>query len=677
MQSSDFKSEDCRSIVRVFVFLLLWNSLSFKVMIQLKSLVYQWVLFCFFSLFHNQALVRGRVHSLDHSKRGHSARMWSEWSQWSHCSRSCGGGVRQKTRACVRRTHGLRLSNDECLGQDINYELCSTNVCQDQKGFLDVQCSQKNGQTILGKRIDDWIPYRHRKNPCELQCWPRDRSLVHSFGKVVDGTECAASHITDSAVCINGRCTQVDCAGRLGSRSHRDRCGVCQGDNSTCVRYHNTLYGRPRYKTRGGSARDPNELDYISIFSIPAGAMHISVSENSKTNFLVLVDHMGNYLINGNRKVQSPGRILVHGSEFKYNRTANGRETLSCEGPTKFIVKVMVTGSGDIPTVHYEYWISTIRPIDQSRSQPLIQTNNHSLLHNLVETSSPDTKISPKLSSHGYKSFYHRNEILESVPSWSIKRHKILKPSLVKQFTNADSSAGKWRNGTNDDRLRHLETFNRNSFGTSVPTTTKSDYGTERYSDFERPNGTSSFTRQSRLVTNYEDRIRTFKVAETTPGVRRADSGRQIVPPKIKPKVESRVKRKRKSHRSGHCPPCIRNKQQTKSFCISDFVIRTTLLASETHHGSTRFEFDVIQSFKNSIPMLSREYVWTPDIHCPCPKLRVGKEYIVMGRLGVLGGRRESQLIVDRDSFVRKYTQKRAGAIQRLVRDRHSVCSKY
>lgn len=205
-------------------------------------------------------------------------------------------------------------------------------------------------------------------------------------------------------------------------------------------------------------------------------------------------------------------------------------------------------GSGDIPTVRYEYWISTVRASAQTRPQLLLQTTKAPSqppspalhpFHNSIETSSSESKISPVTKFHTYKSYYHRNEILKSVPSWSIKRHKSPKQSSSKQFASADSRSGKWWNGTND-HLRHLETFNRNGHRTTVPpTTSEGNYRVERYNDFGRPNGTSAFTRYSRVVTNYEDRIRKLKVVGTTPGIKQEDDSERKVVPR-KPKTESK-----------------------------------------------------------------------------------------------------------------------------------------
>ncbi|GFS89652.1 a disintegrin and metalloproteinase with thrombospondin motifs 16 [Trichonephila clavipes] len=131
----------------------------------------------------------------------------------------------------------------------------------------------------------------------------------------------------------------VDCAGYLGTDNRRDQCGVCRGDNSTCVKYQNTFWRRPRGNFASDGRKD-RHYDYNEILTIPDGATRIVVSEASDTNFLVLVDSKNNFFINGNWRVQSPGRFLVHGSEFVYNRTWDGRENLSSDGPTRLPLSV-------------------------------------------------------------------------------------------------------------------------------------------------------------------------------------------------------------------------------------------------------------------------------------------------------------------------------------------------
>ncbi|GIX90364.1 a disintegrin and metalloproteinase with thrombospondin motifs 20 [Caerostris extrusa] len=575
--------------------------------------------------------------------------------------------------------------------------------------FLDKQCSQRNGQVIGGKRTDEWIPYRYGRNPCELQCWTKDRSLMYSFGKVIDGTPCPASDPKEPALCVNGRCTPVDCAGYLGTDNRRDHCGVCRGDNSTCVRFHSTFWRRPRNSLNSDGRKD-RHYDYNEIFRIPAGAMHVVVSEASDTNFLALADQKSNYLVNGNWRVQSPGRVLAQGSEFMYNRTWDGREQLSSEGPTTLPLTVLVLGSGDIPTVHYEYWISATnsrslpqypfiaKKSPESLTEYPYQTQTHHSSENTIDDSSHNHFL-PPAKFQGYKSYYHRNEVLKSVPSWSIKRRKTYNKHPASRMSipsQTDAHSEKWRNRTHDN-FRHFEITVKPSF--QIKETTAKTGGihynattvlfsnrrshpettTQYIYDVRRPDGTSAFTRNNYVYPDYRDTAKrkpldnNINVKSKNGNNSKKESNRSE--PKSQEKDNTRTKRKRKSN-NGDCLPCSKPKRPIKNFCQSDFVLRAIVLASERQQQGSRFELEVLRSFKNNVPILPREYIWTLD-NCQCPKLRIGKEYILMGHSSTVSGKRESKLIVDKSSFVRKFTQKRARTMLRLVRDKDSVCRKF
>lgn len=51
--------------------------------------------------------------------------------------------------------------------------------------------------------------------------------------KVIDGTRC---NDFSNDVCVNGTCLPVGCDMQLYSSASLDACGVCRGDNSTCVK---------------------------------------------------------------------------------------------------------------------------------------------------------------------------------------------------------------------------------------------------------------------------------------------------------------------------------------------------------------------------------------------------------------------------------------------------------
>ncbi|CAL1279121.1 unnamed protein product [Larinioides sclopetarius] len=678
-----------------------------------ENLTYQWTLLCFLGLFNEYMLVWSRDAGENYSLRSqYISRIWSDWTPWSVCSRTCGGGVRRRNRTCRARMVEYRTSSNACIGDTVEYELCSRHACSpSEKEFLDYQCSQRNGQTIAGKKVDEWIPYRYGRNPCELQCWAKDRSLMYSFGKVIDGTPCPASNPKDPALCVNGRCTPVDCAGYLGMDNRRDQCGVCRGDNSTCVKYQNTFWRRPRNALNTDGRKD-RHYDYNEIFTIPTGATHIVVSEASDTNFLALMDLKANYFVNGNWRVQSPGRVLVHGAEFMYNRTWDGHERLSSEGPTRLPLRVLVLGSGDIPTVHYEYWISTSSPSSnslhqyssfpaktvESQAEHPYHSQIHQPLDNTIDDSS-QTNVIPVTKFQGYKSYYHRNEVLKSVPSWSIKRHKTFNKHPIHRpviNTKFESSLDNSHSNKTSNHLRHLENPSKTTvkkqqiipspgirYNTSATVLFSNrrntlETTTQYIHDVGRPNVTSAFTRYNHVFPDYEKRERKKPVSSNIAVKNKTERSDKKVQKKDfwnKNAENTRAKRKRKSN-FNECLPCSRVKQQVKNFCLSDFVLRATVLAIEKQQQGSRIELEVLRSFKNKVPILPREYIWTLD-SCQCPKLRVGKEYILMGHSRIIGGKRESMLVIDRNSFVRKYSPKRAKTMLRLVREKDSACKKF
>lgn len=143
--------------------------------------------------------------------------------------------------------------------------------------------------------------------------------------------------------------------------------------------------------------------------------------------------------------------------------------------------------------------------------------------------------------------------------------------------------------------------------------------------------------------------------------------------------AKNRKRKGRKHHsksrltRGGLCEPCQKVRDQTKHFCTSDFVIRAAVVHVEFLHGETRYELEVLQSFKNTFALLPREYVWSPDT-CRCPKLRVGREYILMGRSDNNYRKNESRLLVDKSCFVRTFSPKYARRLLRLRKDQLHRC---
>ena len=58
---------------------------------------------------------------------------WSSWQQWSHCSGSCGSGVKIRVRNCVPSTHGV----NNCQGDAVEKQTCQhQSDCPCKKEFF-------------------------------------------------------------------------------------------------------------------------------------------------------------------------------------------------------------------------------------------------------------------------------------------------------------------------------------------------------------------------------------------------------------------------------------------------------------------------------------------------------------------------------------------------------------
>ena len=113
---------------------------------------------------------------------------------------------------------------------------------------------------------------------------------------------------------------------------------------------------------------------------------------------------------------------------------------------------------------------------------------------------------------------------------------------------------------------------------------------------------------------------------------------------------------------------------------IARSVLRCKVLNYEQVNGETRYEVQVVQSYKNTIPILNREFIWSTAGDCPCafPYLRTGTDYIIMGKTDhSMSRRNEVRLMLDADSYVRVYNQVNADRVLRIRRDEAKYCHKY
>uniref|UniRef100_UPI003AB03A30 ADAMTS-like protein 2 n=1 Tax=Centroberyx gerrardi TaxID=166262 RepID=UPI003AB03A30 len=281
---------------------------------------------------------------------------WGEWAKWTACTRTCGGGVMSQERHCLKQRKKVAAGKDNmtCTGTPKKYHLCNTKECPTTgRSFREEQCWSFNSQLYNGRNYH-WKPlypddYVHiSSNPCDLHCTTADgqRQLMVTAR---DGTSCKYSSYR--GVCVDGKCEPIGCDGVLFSSNTLDKCGVCQGDGSSCSR------------VTGNFRRGATTLGYSFITQIPEGSWDIQIIERKKSaDVLAVTDQAGNFFFNGAYKVDSPQNFHAAGTIFKYRRPMDvyetGIEYIVAKGPIDQAINILVWNqNGRIPYITYEYTV--------------------------------------------------------------------------------------------------------------------------------------------------------------------------------------------------------------------------------------------------------------------------------------------------------------------------------
>ncbi|XP_028271093.1 ADAMTS-like protein 2 [Parambassis ranga] len=281
---------------------------------------------------------------------------WGEWAKWTACTRTCGGGVMSQERHCLKQRKKVAAGKDNmtCTGTAKKYHLCNTKECPATgRSFREEQCWSFNSQLYNGKNYQ-WKPlypddYVHiSSNPCDLHCTTTDgqRQLMVTAR---DGTSCKYSSYR--GVCVDGKCEPIGCDGVLFSSNTLDKCGVCQGDGSSCSR------------VTGNFRRGATTLGYSFITQIPEGSWDIQIIERKKSaDVLAVTDQAGNFFFNGAYKVDSPQNFHAAGTVFKYRRPMDvyetGIEYIVAKGPIDQAINILVWNqNGRTPYITYEYTV--------------------------------------------------------------------------------------------------------------------------------------------------------------------------------------------------------------------------------------------------------------------------------------------------------------------------------
>ncbi|XP_032697056.1 A disintegrin and metalloproteinase with thrombospondin motifs 14 isoform X3 [Lontra canadensis] len=286
---------------------------------------------------------------------------WSSWTKFGSCSRSCGGGVRSRSRSCNNPppAYGGRL----CSGPEFQYQICNSEECPGPyEDFRAQQCAKRNSYYVHQNAKHSWLPYEPEDDAqkCELICRSEDTGDVVFMNQVVhDGTRC--SYRDPYSVCARGECVPVGCDKEVGSMKADDKCGVCGGDNSHCRTVKGTL---------GKASKQAGALKLVQI---PAGARHIQIEELEKVPHHIAVKNQvtGSFILNPKGKEAMSRTFTAMGLEWEYV-VEDAKESLKTSGPLPEAIAVLVlppAEGGPRSSLAYKYVI-------HEDLLPLIGSNN-------------------------------------------------------------------------------------------------------------------------------------------------------------------------------------------------------------------------------------------------------------------------------------------------------------
>ncbi|KAJ8255695.1 hypothetical protein COCON_G00195590 [Conger conger] len=281
---------------------------------------------------------------------------WSSWGSWGTCSRSCGGGVQFAQRLC--NNPPPRNNGRYCTGKRAIYRSCNGSPCPETtKSFRLQQCESRNGHQTDPKGVKtfvEWVPKFAGVLPsdvCKLTCRAKGTGYYVVFAqRVTDGTECRPY---SSSVCVKGKCVRTGCDGIIGSKLQFDKCGICGGDSTSCVK----VVGNFTKKSKG----------YTDVVKIPEGSTHIKVRQHKPkdqlrfTAYLALRRASGDYLLNGKFMISTSETVIpLSGMVLNYSGWSQRDDFLHSMGPgalgEELRVQILATDAKRPLDVRYSFF---------------------------------------------------------------------------------------------------------------------------------------------------------------------------------------------------------------------------------------------------------------------------------------------------------------------------------
>ncbi|GCC33830.1 hypothetical protein chiPu_0012301 [Chiloscyllium punctatum] len=109
--------------------------------------------------------------------------------------------------------------------------------------------------------------------------------------------------------------------------------------------------------------------------------------------------------------------------------------------------------------------------------------------------------------------------------------------------------------------------------------------------------------------------------------------------------------------RPGNCGKCQRvrgRSNRVRQYCERDFALHVKVINKRIVGLETCYDVEVVKAYKKGFAVLRREYLWVPNT-CNCPRLIEMKQYVVMAHRHVNYERTLNRVLLQKDSFVRRY----------------------
>lgn len=98
-------------------------------------------------------------------------------------------------------------------------------------------------------------------------------------------------------------------------------------------------------------------------------------------------------------------------------------------------------------------------------------------------------------------------------------------------------------------------------------------------------------------------------------------------------------------------------------------VFRARIVGKVYRGEETRYDVQVIHTYRNSFRLEHREFIWAPNL-CDCPHLETGKHYILMVRRHINYERTLNRILLEEDSYVAPYRPRE----DELLRQHQRLC---